>query len=210
MPRARWRRAHPRTRASESHPRCLCLSLQQRGGPPCQRQRKLCGSPQGPPRAFLTPAPPMWEGIGWRVNLFASRAPCSMYRLCSVERLCSAWSVWSVFCSVAASLVLWSVGLAAVITCLMSSCLSLLGVFLLLGLLLTAGRYAAGGGPLRGRWRAATRQVAGRYAAEELEWEPFQKSLLFQPGFFRQEGWEGITPVCFLRARVRQSPRKKC
>ena len=45
-----------------------------------------------------------------------------------------------------------------------------------------AGRYTAGGGPLRGRWRAATRQVAGRYAAEELEWEPFQKSLLFQPG----------------------------
>ena len=24
--------------------------------------------------------------------------------------------------------------------------------------------------------------MAGRYAAEELEWEPFQKSLLLQPG----------------------------
>ena len=38
------------------------------------------------------------------------------------------------------------------------------------------------GGPLRGRWRAATRQVAGRYAAEELEWEPFHKTFLFPPG----------------------------
>ena len=28
-----------------------------------------------------------------------------------------------------------------------------------------AGRYAACGGPLRGLWRAATRPVAGRYAA---------------------------------------------
>ena len=32
------------------------------------------------------------------------------------------------------------------------------------------------------RWRAATRQVAGRYAAEELEWEPFHKTFLFPPG----------------------------
>ena len=75
-----------------------------------------------------------------------------MVRLCSVERLCS---VWSVFCSVAASLALWSVGLAAVITCLMPSCLDPgLAWCLPLAWPLTHG------GPLRGLWRAATRLVA--------------------------------------------------
>ena len=68
----------------------------------------------------------------------------------------------SFFCSVkrlllrGASFALWSVGLTAVVTCVMSSCLDpagLLGIFLLLGILLTAGRLAA------------TRLVAGRYAA---------------------------------------------